>query len=95
MLAALAHEIPGVNGPSITSVFLAHNKFYCREYVDPDTIPYAHINISASDLQLECRKALEKVGIPAFPKPNTGSGSVGICSIESEQDNIDSNKIVG
>ena len=60
-------------GPSLESFFLTMHKFYTREIVDPNPMPFCHIELDCplNEEELEARAA--KVGFPAFLKPCLGS----------------------
>ena len=79
--AALVQEFPHLRGPSVESVFLAYNKYYTRCFLDPLPIPFASIDLTAVNLDQVCEEALQKVGTPAFFKPTTSNGCLGISSI--------------
>ena len=76
--AALVQEFPHLRGPSVESVFLAYNKYYTHYFLDTQPIPFACIDLSAANLDQACEEALDKVGTPAFFKPTTCCGGMGI-----------------
>ncbi len=86
VLAALAQEYPHLRGPSVESVLLGYNKYYTRCLLDPQPIPFACLDLTATNLDQACEEVLQKVGIPAFFKPSSLSGSRGIASIFSAQE---------
>ena len=84
--AALVQEFPHLRGPSVESVFLAYNKYYTHCFLDPEPIPFASIDLTdTQSLNRACEEALKGVGVPAFFKPNSGSGSLAVSSIETAQ----------
>lgn len=81
--AALVQEFSHLRGLSVESVFLTNNKYYTRCFLDPQPIPFASLDLTATNLDQACEEALEKVGTPAFFKPGSYCGSVAISSIHS------------
>ena len=83
--AALVEEFSFLQGPSVESVFLGYNKYYTRCFLDSQPVPFASIDLTAANLDQACEDALQKVGTPAFFKPTSYSGSIGISSIRNIQ----------
>ena len=54
-------------------MFLAHNKYYTRLYLDPNPIPFSHIDVSRTLSKEELENAIKKVGLPAMMKPCGGN----------------------
>ena len=86
--AVLARELPEMNlqAPSIESVFLCHNKYYARCFVDPDPMPFALVDLSAKDLTAVCDEVMQTVPFPAFMKPCSGTRSEGIANIPTKEE---------
>ena len=81
--------VPRFQGPSLTSVFFSYNKYYTRQYLDPNRIAFLNIDISTSPTKKDLEKAIEKVGLPAILKPNGGNGSASIKKIKSLDELVD------
>ncbi|XP_078579289.1 uncharacterized protein LOC144863722 isoform X1 [Branchiostoma floridae x Branchiostoma japonicum] len=86
--SAVARDFHSVPGPSVEASFLAFNKAYTRQYMDPaaSTTPYAVVDLDSSTMLTDARQALRKVGFPAFVKPATGFASVGVKKVNSDDE---------
>ena len=73
-------------GPSLTSAFLAYNKYYTRQYLDPSPIKYYYIDPSQPQTKDDLEAAIAEVGLPAILKPSAGVGSCSIKKITSLDD---------
>ena len=67
-------------------MFLAYNKYYTRQYLDPDPIPFCHIDVSKPLTKDDLEKNIQKVGLPAIMKPTGGDFSSSIKKITSLED---------
>ena len=73
-------------GPSFESVFLTINKYYTRKLLDPNPVPYCHIDLNSHLESATLENMLNEVGLPAILKPACGTGSVLIQKINSFDD---------
>lgn len=73
-------------GPSFKSVFLTINKYYTRKLLDPNPVPYCHIDLNSHLESATLENKLNEVGLPAILKPACGTGSVLIQKIHSFDD---------
>ena len=76
-------------GPSFEALYLTINKFYTRELLDPDPLPYRHIDLNNIPTALQLESTINEVGLPAILKPTCGSGSLLIQEVNSLQDLIE------
>ncbi len=73
-------------GPSFESLYLTINKFYTRELLDPNPIPYCHIDLNNIPTTRQLENAINEIGLPAILKPTCGGGSLLIQKVNSLQD---------
>lgn len=73
-------------GPSFESLYLTINKFYTREFLDPDPIPYQHIDLTDVPTTQQLENFINEVGLPAILKPTCGTGSLLVQRVNSLQD---------
>ncbi|XP_066264333.1 uncharacterized protein [Branchiostoma lanceolatum] len=86
--AAIARDFPHIPGPSVESCYLAFHKAYTRQYLDPteSPTPYDVVDLDSPTMLEDAERALEKVGLPAFVKPASAFGSVGVAKVENYED---------
>lgn len=73
-------------GPSFESLYLTIDKFYSRELLDPNPIPYQHINLTDVPTTQQLENFINEVGLPAILKPTCGTGSLLVQRVDSLQD---------
>ena len=70
-------------GPSFESFYLTFNKFYTRKFLDPNPIPFAHIDLNRPLKTTELDNFVTQVGFPAIFKPQTATASMLVHSLNS------------
>lgn len=70
------HGRKNIRGPSFESFFLTFNKFYTRKFLDPNPIPYAHIDLNRHLRGTDLDNLVKEVGFPAILKPQTATSSI-------------------
>ena len=63
-------------GPTFESFFLTFNKFYTRKFLDPNPIPYAHVDLNRPLKATDLDNMEKEIGFPAILKPQTATSSI-------------------
>ena len=61
-------------GPTLESLFLTIHKFYTREVIDPNPVPFCDIDLKSPITLSKSETLASKVGLPAILKPFNGFG---------------------
>ena len=64
-------------------VIIFSNKYYTRLYLDPNPVPFSHLDLSQPLKKDDLENAIRKVGLPAIIKPCGGDGAKSIKKISS------------
>lgn len=63
-------------GPTFESFFLTFNKFYTRKFLDPNPIPYAHVDLNRPLKATDLDNMAKDIGFPAILKPQTATSAI-------------------
>ena len=59
-------------GPTLESLFLTIHKFYTREVIDPNPVPFCYIDLKSPITLSKAETLASKVGFPSILKPFNG-----------------------
>lgn len=76
-------------GPSLESCFIAMHKFYTRELIDPNPIPFRHIELDKLPTAAELKGLVSAVGLPAILKPSLGTYSAMVKKVNSFEELVE------
>ena len=76
-------------GPTLESSFIAMHKYYTRELIDPNPIPFCHIDLDDWPTLAELRGKATAIGLPVILKPSLGTFSALVKKVSSLNELVD------